>query len=365
MRTLIVITLLIALSLAQYGGAAPAPAAPAPAQYGAAVPVEPDEEDEAAPAPAARAAPGACQLKKRSEAECARIAKANNNCQDCVTSNCKGCQKVFVKYCVNPAPAESVAECLARANEAECPGHTDDDCHAHARQGLAKQCAEQVCADEPAPRAGGNEYVPQPPAPRDDRPRECPAKKPKQDIDIGTIPLPVNHLRGGRAIRDKLNKLSKSLDLLTYTLRLKGLTVDAPCAGKAHVVNLDKFEFPKPAPTPAPAPEAKVELPTGGALAWIHAQTPADVPPGADAATVKKAEYAAATKDIDAIRIKLERTQQARQNVDIEYEAASDFGKITPQEKQQFLDRQNHLQQLEGALKVLYAQSQARQDKNK
>jgi len=335
MRTLIAIALLIAVSLAQYGEPAP----PAPAQYGGAPP----------------AAPATCQLNPRSNDECARIAKDNKNCQDCVTSNCKGCQKVFIKYCTQPQRANSVEECLARANEADCPGHTVEDCHNHARQGLAAQCAEQACQGGPA----------QPPAPRDDRPRECPAKKPKQDIDLGTLPLPKNHLRGGRRIADKLRSLSKSLDLLTYTLRLKGVTVDAPCAGKTHVVNLDKFEWPKPAPTttakPTPAP---VQLPTGGALAWIHAETKADYPAGADAKTVRQAEYAAATKDIDAISTKLDRVEQARQNVKVEYEAAATFGNITPDQKKDFEARENHLEQLEGALKVLYAQAQKRKESN-
>jgi len=286
-----------------------------------------------------------------------------------VTSNCKGCQKVFIKFCTHPERANSVEECLKRADKAECPGHTYEDCRNHARKGLAEQCAEQACQGGAAPA----NPPPRPAAPRDDRPRECPAKKPKKDIDIGAIPLPQNHLRGGRVIADKLRSLSKSLDLLTYTLRLKGVTVDAPCVGKAHEVNLDKFAFPKPAPVPVPAPTPvkkedapapKYPLPTGGALAWIHAETKAEYPAGADATTVRKAEYTAATKDLDAILVKLERVDQARQNVKVEYEAATTFGNISPAEKKEFENRQSHLEQLEGALKVLYAQAQQRKEKN-
>ncbi len=94
----------------------------------------------------------------------------------------------------------------------------------------------KVCEEAPKPKV--------PKVPKGPKPT-CPPKAPVKDIEVPEFPTPVAHLAGGKKIQDGLNKLQKSLELLNYALKLKGVVVDAECVEKVHEINLDKLVWPR------------------------------------------------------------------------------------------------------------------------
>jgi hypothetical protein len=191
----------------------------------------------------------------------------------------------------------------------------------------------------------------------------CPPKKPIEDIDVGEIEPPVARLARGREIRDGLRKLDKSLELLAYALKLKGVTVDAPCAPKQHEVNLEPLRFPKieiiqltNPPETTKAYVAPTPKPIATLYEWLHVHTSK---PGTY--QDRDAEIHQKREDLIAISQRLLQAQAAKSSLELEITAASVFGQ--PGEIEVLKTRSKEVEKLTDSIDAVYKRTKADLDK--
>ena len=132
------------------------------------------------PAPAQ---PETCKVQAgRSQEVCQAESEQDDICQKCGTSACGKCRSLYVQLCTKPEIFTSAQECLNKyAETATAPGHTDEDTRGRCRKGLAKLCADQVCAPAAPPaqpetckvQAGRSQEVCQAESEQDDICQKC------------------------------------------------------------------------------------------------------------------------------------------------------------------------------------------------
>merc|ERR1711991_246812 len=91
--------------------------------------------------------PKTCVLRRRGRGDCKN--EARRRCGTCVTSKCKVCRKIFVKYCTRPIRYNSAGECMsARIRE----GRRGRKYQAKIRAAMKDQCREHSCGQKETTR---------------------------------------------------------------------------------------------------------------------------------------------------------------------------------------------------------------------